>query len=100
LIPSKTRTLQAIQRFSSHIACFMSSRPDPSVSPCIKLCVIDPVTGFCIGCGRTGAEIGGWLAMSLAERAALNAALPARLAGMTSRETRCQTPRRGRSRRD
>lgn len=66
-------------------------------SPCVKLCVIDPITGFCIGCGRTGNEIGGWLALSLAERAALNAALPERLKTMTRRETRCST-RRGRSR--
>ena len=22
-------------------------------TPCVKLCVVDPETGFCIGCGRT-----------------------------------------------
>jgi predicted Fe-S protein YdhL (DUF1289 family) len=29
-------------------------------SPCIKVCKIDPRTGWCIGCLRTGAEIGAW----------------------------------------
>ena len=57
-------------------------------SPCNKICVLDPVTGFCIGCGRTGEEIGGWLTMNAAERAALVARLPARLAGMTTRAGR------------
>ena len=60
-------------------------------TPCIQTCVIDPVTGFCIGCGRTGAEVGGWIAMTPAERRAVMAALPERLRTMTSREAR---PRR------
>jgi hypothetical protein len=60
-------------------------------TPCIKTCVIDPVTGLCIGCGRTAAEIGGWIGMSPAERAAVMAGLPERLRAMTSREVR---PRR------
>ncbi|MEM8647051.1 MAG: DUF1289 domain-containing protein, partial [Pseudomonadota bacterium] len=29
-------------------------------SPCIKICVVDPETDLCIGCGRTKAEIAGW----------------------------------------
>jgi len=57
-------------------------------SPCNKVCVLDPVSGFCIGCGRTGEEIGGWLAMTAAERATLVASLPARLARMTTRAGR------------
>ncbi len=65
----------------------------PTESPCNKVCVLDPVTGFCIGCGRTGAEIGAWLAMTEAERAALVAELPARLARMTSREGRREARR-------
>ena len=66
-------------------------------SPCVKICVIDPLTGFCIGCGRTGNEIGNWSGMSPAERKALKADLPERLKAMTRRETRCST-RRGRFR--
>lgn len=57
-------------------------------SPCIKVCVLDPVSGFCIGCGRTGEEIGAWLSMEEEARAALVARLPERLATMTSRTAR------------
>ncbi len=57
-------------------------------SPCNKVCVLDRITGFCIGCGRTGEEIGAWIGMSEAERAALVAELPARLAAMTTRAVR------------
>jgi predicted Fe-S protein YdhL (DUF1289 family) len=57
-------------------------------SPCIKTCVLDRLTGCCIGCGRTGDEIGAWGGMSDAEQAALVRQLPARLARMTSRAGR------------
>ena len=30
------------------------------VSPCIGVCVLDPVTGFCQGCLRTADEIMAW----------------------------------------
>ena len=52
----------------------------PASSPCIRLCVLDPVTGLCEGCGRTGAEIGAWGALSEPERLRIMAGLPARLA--------------------
>ena len=29
-------------------------------SPCVKICVIDPLSALCIGCGRTGDEIARW----------------------------------------
>ena len=57
-------------------------------TPCIKICVVDPETSFCIGCGRTRGEIGGWLAMSSAERLNVMAGLPERVATLTSRKTR------------
>ncbi len=57
-------------------------------TPCIKICVVDPETGFCIGCGRTRDEIGGWLGMSSAERQAVMAGLPERVATLTIRKTR------------
>jgi hypothetical protein len=62
-------------------------------SPCIKTCVIDPVTGFCIGCGRTGAEIGSWIGMAPGQRREIMAGLPERLRSMTTRNARCVTPR-------
>jgi predicted Fe-S protein YdhL (DUF1289 family) len=56
-------------------------------SPCIRLCVLDPARGLCAGCGRTLAEIGGWLSFSPAERDAIMKELPARLAAMAAAET-------------
>ena len=49
-------------------------------SPCIRICVIDPPTGLCTGCGRTLAEIGQWSRLGEAERRALMALLPERMA--------------------
>lgn len=37
-------------------------------SPCIKVCVVDDVSGFCIGCGRTREEIGAWKGLSEGEK--------------------------------
>ena len=47
-------------------------------SPCIKVCVIQPKSGLCIGCKRTGEEIARWSKFSPEERRAIMAALPAR----------------------
>ena len=48
-------------------------------SPCTKVCIHDPVSGLCRGCGRTLDEIGGWFSMTDAERRAVTEALPERL---------------------
>jgi len=52
--------------------------PDPSASPCIKVCVLD-ADRMCIGCGRLLEEIAEWSQMSPAERAAVNDRAAARL---------------------
>ncbi len=62
-------------------------------SPCIKTCVLDPVTGWCIGCGRTGDEIGAWTVMTDDEQRALVAELPARLERMVTRDGRREVRR-------
>jgi uncharacterized protein len=49
-------------------------------SPCIAVCMIDPRTGLCFGCGRTLPEIARWHRMDGAERRAVTALLPARMA--------------------
>jgi len=49
-------------------------------TPCIKVCVIDPVSKLCEGCGRTLAEIAQWGRLGEAERRAIMALLPERLA--------------------
>lgn len=36
-------------------------------SPCINVCALDP-DGYCVGCLRTGAEIGRWMSMSPQEQ--------------------------------
>ncbi len=53
-------------------------------TPCIKICVLDRVTSHCIGCGRTGDEIGAWIHMTADQRQAIMQALPTRLNDMTS----------------
>ena len=48
-------------------------------TPCIKVCVMDPASELCRGCGRTLAEIGAWPSLLSIERRAIMAALPRRL---------------------
>jgi predicted Fe-S protein YdhL (DUF1289 family) len=49
-------------------------------TPCIAVCLIDPRTKLCFGCGRTLPEIARWHAMESAERLEVMALLPARMA--------------------
>jgi predicted Fe-S protein YdhL (DUF1289 family) len=49
-------------------------------SPCVNLCVMDDATGWCEGCGRTLDEIARWGSASKADRDAVWAKLPERLA--------------------
>lgn len=51
-------------------------------TPCNKVCAVDPVFGLCIGCGRTIAEIAGWIGFTGEERTRVMADLPRRLAVM------------------
>lgn len=57
-------------------------------TPCIKICVIDRVTGYCIGCGRTGMEIASWSTLQEPERQATMALLGERMKSMSSRAAR------------
>jgi predicted Fe-S protein YdhL (DUF1289 family) len=54
-------------------------------SPCVKVCVIDPATGFCIGCFRTIDEIAGWSALTPVARARVMDELPGRAAAKRRR---------------
>ncbi len=47
-------------------------------SPCVKVCVIHPKAGICIGCYRRNSEIAKWARMSHEERLAIIAELPER----------------------
>jgi predicted Fe-S protein YdhL (DUF1289 family) len=48
-------------------------------TPCIAVCMIDPKTKLCLGCGRTLPEIAQWGRMSSEERRAVMATLPERM---------------------
>jgi uncharacterized protein len=61
-------------------------------TPCVRICIVDPVLALCIGCGRTVAEIAAWSAMSETGRIAVMAGLDARL-----RESRSRAWRTGRA---
>jgi predicted Fe-S protein YdhL (DUF1289 family) len=49
-------------------------------TPCIAVCMIDPRTSLCFGCGRTLPEIARWHRIDNAERRAIMELLPARMA--------------------
>lgn len=53
-------------------------RRDEPESPCVKVCMIHPAEGLCIGCLRTLDEIARWGAMTPEERRKVTAGLPAR----------------------
>lgn len=48
-------------------------------SPCIDVCVMDPETGLCTGCGRTLQEIAQWSSMPGEERRRIMDALSERM---------------------
>ena len=48
------------------------------MSPCVKVCQMDPLRGICMGCCRTLDEIARWSQMDERERAAIMAVLPER----------------------
>ncbi len=48
-------------------------------TPCVKICITDPASRLCEGCGRTLTEIAQWSRLSEAERLAIMARLPERL---------------------
>jgi predicted Fe-S protein YdhL (DUF1289 family) len=56
-------------------------RRDEIESPCVKVCVVDPTTGLCLGCHRTLEEIAGWSSMPPEARRAVMAELPGRAEG-------------------
>lgn len=48
-------------------------------TPCVRVCMIDPETGLCEGCGRTREEIGQWFRLSEEERLRIMAELSERM---------------------
>src|SRR3546814_11279745 len=57
-------------------------------SPCIGVCRIDRVSGFCIGCARTPTEIRRWKRAENAEKRLILSSLPARLPAVSAGQLR------------
>jgi predicted Fe-S protein YdhL (DUF1289 family) len=51
----------------------------PIDTPCIKICALDPASGLCRGCGRSGDEIAGWISFSAEDRRRIMAQAEERL---------------------
>ncbi|MCE9521891.1 MAG: DUF1289 domain-containing protein [Alphaproteobacteria bacterium] len=66
---------------------------DPIESPCIKVCAIDATTGWCLGCGRSMAEIGSWSTLASERRRTVMAELDGRLAKIVDRDVRARNYR-------
>ena len=70
----------AREAYNPYIRSGIMDRAETALeTPCVNICLIDPGSRFCLGCGRTIVEIIGWNDMTEAERRAVMAALPARL---------------------
>ena len=52
------------------------------LTPCEKICIVDPASGLCQGCGRSLKEIERWTAYSNDERSRVISELPRRLEAM------------------
>jgi predicted Fe-S protein YdhL (DUF1289 family) len=61
---------------------------NPPSTPCIQVCVIDPHSSLCIGCGRTVGEIAAWGSLDEPARLAIMIGLEARLLAARSRKAR------------
>ena len=66
-------------------------------SPCVSVCVMDPVSGLCKGCCRTLDEIAAWSVLDDAAKRAVWAALPVRRARINA-DTDARIPPGGHTR--
>ena len=53
-------------------------------SPCTQVCRIDPRLAWCVGCGRTIAEIGEWPDAGAGRRSEILRALPRRMTALAA----------------
>src|SRR4029450_12061692 len=83
-IHRRTQYALSAESFAVRDSPFMTvhSRIDIE-TPCVKVCVLDPESGYCIGCGRTRNEIAGWLDMTDQLRRDVMAGRPQRDAAPT-----------------
>ena len=58
-----------------------AAAPSRSIAtPCVKVCIVDGASGYCLGCARSLPEIAAWQKFDDAKRAEIMADLPARWA--------------------
>jgi len=57
----------------------MNTEVQPIGSPCTGICTVDEVSGYCLGCARTSAEIAEWSKAGNDRKRAIWAALPPRM---------------------
>jgi predicted Fe-S protein YdhL (DUF1289 family) len=62
-------------------------RPTTIETPCVKICVLDPKSGLCRGCGRNVDEIARWGRFSSEERLKIMGELAGRLERLNSDAT-------------
>jgi len=62
-------------------------------SPCVKVCAIDPTTGWCLGCGRSMREIASWSTLPPDSRRAVLSQLADRKAAIPDRDKRARAYR-------
>ena len=74
------------------------AKRDEPESPCVKVCVVNPETGLCLGCRRSIDEISRWPRMTAEERRTVLASLSAREAGPSGRRGGAAARRAGRRR--
>jgi len=65
-------------------ALTVPASPRSIATPCVKVCMVDPASGFCLGCGRTLAEIAQWARFTPEAREAIMGGLGARLDGLAA----------------
>ena len=72
----------------------------PTVSPCIGICELDPDSGLCRGCLRTGGEIAAWPRADETEKREIVERLRARRRAVGRTSAADSKPRRRARRRD
>jgi predicted Fe-S protein YdhL (DUF1289 family) len=68
------RQAERQRRRAERLAMLRSGPP----SPCVSVCQMDPMTGYCVGCLRTIDEIRDWIISTPDERNKILAELPGR----------------------
>ncbi len=72
-----------VERLAPDAAAALAAGATPrGDSPCISICTLDDVSGYCRGCARTMDEITEWRTLSPAARGAVWQVMPARFSAM------------------